>query len=82
MLTSLWHLTLKAVAGAVEGEKVDKALFPGTAYFGDHVELTDNKNDFASQIGIGGVPGTKFVYPATGVAGKDENFLTRKRNPV
>ena len=68
---SSWQVRLKG--------KVYKALFPGTAYFGDHVELTDNKNDFASQVGIGGVPGTKFVYPATGVASKDENFLTEEK---
>jgi alpha-galactosidase len=69
-LTS-WQVRLKGM--------VYKALMPGTAYFGDHVELTDNKNDFASQIGIGAVPGTKFIYPATGVASKDENLLTAEK---
>lgn len=43
--------------------KTYKAIAPGTAYFGDHVELSDNQNDFASTIGIGGVPGTKFTWP-------------------
>ena len=52
---------------------------PNTAYFGDHVELTDTKQDFASQIGVGAVPGTKFVYPATGVKSKDENLLTSEK---
>jgi alpha-galactosidase len=51
-----WHVrikgkTLKALTGA-------KSVF-----YGDHVELSDNKNDFASTIGVGGVIGTKFVYP-------------------
>ena len=50
--------------------KTYKALAPGTAYFGDHVELSDNHNDFASTIGIGGVPGTKFTWP------KDNPFVT------
>ncbi|HNW52676.1 MAG TPA: hypothetical protein PKN21_00330, partial [Bacteroidales bacterium] len=50
--------------------KTYKALAPGTAYFGDHVELSDNQNDFASTIGIGGVPGTKFTWP------KDNPFVT------
>ena len=50
--------------------KTYKALAPGTAYFGDHVELSDNHNDFASTIGIGGVPGTKFTWP------KDNPFAT------
>ena len=66
--TSSWQVRLKG--------KVYHALMPQTSYFGDHVELTDTKEDFASQIGIGAVPGTKFVYPATGVKSKDENLLT------
>lgn len=35
-----------------------------TAYFGDHVELSDGRDDFASTVGIGGVPGTQFTWPA------------------
>jgi alpha-galactosidase len=34
-----------------------------TLFYGDHVELSDNKSDFASTIGVGGAIGTKFVYP-------------------
>jgi alpha-galactosidase len=34
------------------------------AYYGDHVELSDNRSDFASTVGIGGVIGTKFTWPA------------------
>jgi alpha-galactosidase len=33
------------------------------AVFADHVELSNNQNDFASEIGTGGVPATKFVFP-------------------
>jgi alpha-galactosidase len=33
------------------------------AYFGDHVELSDEQRDFASTVGIGGVPGTQFTWP-------------------
>lgn len=50
--------------------KTYKALAPNTAYFGDHVELSDNHDDFASTIGIGAVPGTKFTWP------KDNPFVT------
>jgi alpha-galactosidase len=50
--------------------RIYKALAPNTAYYGDHVELCDNKNDFASTIGIGGVPGTKFTWP------EDNPFVT------
>jgi alpha-galactosidase len=34
-----------------------------TAVFADHVELSDGGMDFASEIGAGGVPATKFIYP-------------------
>jgi len=50
--------------------KTYKALAPNTAFYGDHVELSDDQNDFASTIGIGGVPGTKFTWP------KDNPFVT------
>ncbi|WP_421876696.1 glycoside hydrolase family 36 protein [Marinoscillum sp.] len=43
--------------------KTYKALIPQTAYYGDHVELSDNGNDFASSFGVGAVLGTKFVWP-------------------
>jgi len=32
-------------------------------FYGDHVELSDEKSDFASTVGLGGVIGTKFVWP-------------------
>ena len=68
---SSWQVRLKG--------KVYKALMPGTAYFGDHVELTDGKMDFPSQLGVGAVPGTKFIWPATGTASVDENLLTPEK---
>ncbi|MBS1660365.1 MAG: alpha-galactosidase [Bacteroidetes bacterium] len=71
---SSWQVRLKG--------KVYKALMPGTAYFGDHVELTDDHADFASQLGIGAVPGTKFVWPATRVAKKDESFLSPEKEAL
>jgi alpha-galactosidase len=33
------------------------------AVFADHVELSDKGIDFASEIGVGGVPSTKFIWP-------------------
>jgi alpha-galactosidase len=54
--TSSWQIRTKG--------KTFKALMgPSTAYFGDHVELSDGKSDFASTVGIGGVIGTKFTWP-------------------
>jgi alpha-galactosidase len=44
--------------------KVLKALMgDGVAYFGDHVELSDGANDYASTVAVGGVVGTQFVLP-------------------
>lgn len=43
--------------------KFYKALTgPQAAVFADHVELSDNGLDFASAVGTGGVPGTKFTW--------------------
>jgi len=50
--------TLKALTG------------DGVAYFGDHVELSDGGDDFASTVGVGGVVGTNFVWP--GAPGKKD----------
>ncbi len=44
--------------------KFYKALYgPRAAVFADHVELSDGGCDFASEIGVGGVPSTKFIWP-------------------
>jgi alpha-galactosidase len=44
--------------------KFYKALLgPGAAVFADHIELSDGSDDFASEIGAGGIPATKFVWP-------------------
>ncbi len=54
--TSSWQIRLKG--------KTYKALMGADVpYYGDHVELSDGKDDFASTIGVGGVPGTKFIWP-------------------
>ncbi|UCE08149.1 MAG: alpha-galactosidase, partial [bacterium] len=53
---SSWQIRLKG--------KTFKALMgPTVAYYGDHVELSDGREDFASTVGIGGVIGTKFTWP-------------------
>ena len=44
--------------------KTLKALMgDNVPFFGDHVELSDGANDFASTVGVGG-SGTEFVIPA------------------
>jgi len=45
--------------------KTLKALMGDTVpFFGDHVELSDGADDFASTVGVGGVVGTQFVLPS------------------
>ena len=43
--------------------KVYAALCPDLAFYADHVELSDGGLDFPSQIGVGGIIGTKFTWP-------------------
>ena len=43
--------------------KVYRAINDNLAYYADHVELSDNGDDFATQVGIGGVIGSKFTWP-------------------
>lgn len=50
--------------------KAYAAMAPALAYYGDHVELTDGGDDFATQIGTGSVIGTKFTWP------KDNPYVT------
>ena len=40
-----------------------RAIAPRTAYYGDHIELSDGGNDYQTQLGIGAVLGTKFTWP-------------------
>jgi alpha-galactosidase len=50
---------------------------PRFAVFADHVELSDGGIDFASEIGSGGIPATKFIWP------EDETMRSRlKEWPV
>lgn len=62
--------------------KTYKALIPKTAYYGDHVELSDNANDFASSFGIGAVLGTKFTWPKDNPDASDSFLLTPEKEKV
>lgn len=64
---SSWQVRLK-------GKSLKALMGRDAAYAGDHVELSDGGNDFASSVGIGAVISTKFTYPHEG-RGKDANFL-------
>jgi alpha-galactosidase len=70
--------------------KMYKALLgPQAAVYGDHVELSamtpvgkgnwsEHGDDFASTLGVGGVPGTKFVWPDPGPKYAPVNLTTEK----
>lgn len=62
--------------------KTYKALMPNTAYYGDHVELSDNASDFASSFGIGAVLGTKFTWPKDNPNVKKSYLLTPEKEVV
>jgi alpha-galactosidase len=53
---SSWHVRLK-------GKTLKALMGPSAPYAGDHVELTDGHDDFASQVGVGAVVSTKFTWP-------------------
>ncbi len=62
--------------------KTYKALIPNTAYYGDHVELSDNASDFASSFGIGAVLGTKFTWPHDNPHASGSYLLTPEKEII
>jgi alpha-galactosidase len=54
--TSSWQIRLK-------GKTLKALMGPSAPYYGDHVELSDGRSDFASSVGVGAVIGTKFTWP-------------------
>lgn len=55
-----------------KGKTLKALLGDEVAYFGDHVELSDDGTDFASSVGVGGVIGTEFTSPVgSGPPGRD-----------
>ena len=59
--------------------KTYKALVPHTAYYGDHVELSDGADDFASSFGVGAVLGTKFTWPKDNPDASNSYLLTPEK---
>ncbi len=68
---SSWQIRLKG--------KTYKALMGKTAYYGDHVELSDNASDFASSFGVGAVLGTKFTWPKDNPTQSESFLLTPEK---
>jgi alpha-galactosidase len=49
-----------------KGKTLKALLGPSAPYFGDHVELSEGGEDFASTVGVGGVVGSQFTLPTLG----------------
>ena len=71
---SSWQIRLK-------GKVLRGLMGDSAAYSGDHVELSDHGDDFASTVGIGAVLATKFTWPSD--QHPEENMtLTSAKEPV
>ena len=47
-----------------KGKTIKALMGPAACYAGDHVELSDRADDFASTVGIGAIVSTKFTWPS------------------
>ena len=55
--------------------KTYRAINDRLAYYADHIELSDNGDDFGTQIGVGGVIGSKFTWPKPNHNVKGDGYL-------
>ena len=62
--------------------KAYRAITQNLAYYADHIELSDNGDDFGTQIGIGGVVGSKFTYPKDNPHVKTSYVLTPEKEKL
>lgn len=62
--------------------KAYRAITQNLAYYADHIELSDNGDDFGTQIGIGGVIGSKFTYPKDNPHVKTSYLLTPEKEKL
>ena len=68
---SSWQVRLK-------GKTLKALMGPSAAFAGDHVELSDGGDDFASTVGIGAIVSTKFTWPRDPKP-KDSFLLTAQK---
>ena len=68
---SSWQVRLK-------GKTLKALMGPSAPFAGDHVELSDHGDDFASTVGIGAIVATKFTWPKDPKP-KDSFLLTPER---
>lgn len=72
---SSWQVRLKGKAlKALTGDRL--------AYFGDHVEMSEGGEDYASTFGVGGVIGTNFAWPGAPGEKDPKLLLTPAREPL
>ncbi len=64
-----------------KGKTLKALLNNSAAYFGDHVEMSEGGDDFASTLGVGGVVGTNFTWPV-GSAKKSKLELTPQKEKI
>jgi alpha-galactosidase len=64
-----------------KGKTLKALMGPGAAFAGDHVELSDGGDDFASTIGVGAIVSTKFTWPKDPKP-KDSFLLTPEREAL
>jgi len=64
-----------------KGKTLKALMGPSAPYAGDHVELSDGHDDFASTVGIGAVVSTKFTWPVDPKP-KDSFLLTPEREQL
>jgi alpha-galactosidase len=71
---SSWQVRLK-------GKTLKALMGPRAAFAGDHVELSDGGDDFASTVGVGAIVSTKFTWPKDPKP-KDSFLLTPQREAL
>jgi alpha-galactosidase len=64
-----------------KGKTLKALMGPSAAFAGDHVELSDGKDDFASTVGIGAIVSTKFTWPEDPKP-KDSFLLTPEKEAL
>jgi alpha-galactosidase len=64
-----------------KGKTLKALMGPSAAFAGDHVELSDGGDDFASSVGIGAIVSTKFTWPQDPKP-KDSFLLTPQKEAL
>ena len=64
-----------------KGKTLKALMGPQAAFAGDHVELSDGGDDFASTVGVGAIVSTKFTWPRDPKP-RDSFLLTHEREAL